>query len=390
MRTHTTTTLRTLITEKMHPEIQMSKQEMETWMGVLPEIKDELAKHMTFIVYSIFDNSLVKRQLRQIQSECTFLLNAIDKYDHCVGEMLVLKNNTIDCLNTTLDKIITQYSKYADFSKNMNRIHFREKMTEINEQLVQTKKMMLIQELKGDLQTLILEAFKKIVKYKTATYQQVNYLSNFLPGLNEILHKTVSTNAEEKLCQYLIQHSYNSELFIQFMLKRYEGIAAIINLWERKTALFRLHCSLRRHKADAKHNRYLPEGNSIYSRLIDFVETELHCATNAIENAKPKLVPIIAPVHVPYKAVDYKLRFNISVDCLAYLIKLMVNANVIDPGIKAELQRYVAENFQTPGTKSIGMSTGSFQTKYKNVTQSTSITVKTALMAMLKLIDKEF
>jgi hypothetical protein len=390
MTTHTTTTLRTLIIEKMHPENQMNYQEIQTWLGVLPEITDELAKHMSFIVYSIFDNSLVKRQLQQMQSECTFLLNAIDKYDHCTGDVLLLRNHTIDCLNATLDTIITQYSKYADFSKNMNRMHFRQKVTEMNEQLIQTAKMMKIQELKKDLQKLVLDGFQKVINYKTATYNQVIYLSNFLPGLNEILHETVSTHAEETLCQYLIQRSYNSELFIEFMLKRYQSMATIINLEDRKTAFFRLRSRLQRYKADAKNTRYLPKGDSIYSRLIDFVETELHCAAVAIENAKPKLVPIMAPVSVPYKPVDYKLRFNFSVDCLAYLIKLMVNTNIIDPGIKAELQRYVAENFQTPGTKSIGMSAGSFQTKYKNVTQSTSVTVKAALMAMLKLIDKEF
>jgi hypothetical protein len=390
MTTHTTTTLKMLIIEKMHPENQMSNQEIQTWLGVLPEIKDELAKHMSFIVYSIFDNSLVKRQLQQMQTECTFLLNAIDKYDHCTGDVLLLRSHTIDCLNATLDTIITQYSKYADYSKNMNRMHFRQKIMEMNEQLIHTKEMMQIQELQKDLQKLILDGFQKVFNNKTANYNQVIYLSNFLPGLNEILHETGRAYAEDTLCQYLIQRSYNSELFIQFMLKRYQGMATIINLEDRNTAFLRLRSRLQRYKADAKNTRYLPGGDSIYSRLINFVETELRCAGIAIKNARPKLVPIVAPVPVPYKPIDYKLRFNFSVDCLAYLLKLMVNTNIIDPGIKAELQRYVAENFQTPGTKSIGMSAGSFQTKYKNVTQSTSATVKAALMAMLKLIDKEF
>lgn len=83
--------------------------------------------------------------------------------------------------------------------------------------------------------------------------------------------------------------------------------------------------------------------------------------------AKPKLISVKAPVPIPYCPADYKLRFNFSVESLAYLIKLLVNANIIEPGIKAELLRYVAANFQTPGTKMGGIAAGSFQTKYKNV-----------------------
>ncbi|RZK63776.1 MAG: hypothetical protein EOO85_30730, partial [Pedobacter sp.] len=54
MRTHTTSTLKSLIADYMHPDNQMSIQEIETWMNVIPEIQIELSKQIQFFVHSIF------------------------------------------------------------------------------------------------------------------------------------------------------------------------------------------------------------------------------------------------------------------------------------------------------------------------------------------------
>ncbi|RZL17146.1 MAG: hypothetical protein EOO89_09395 [Pedobacter sp.] len=162
------------------------------------------------------------------------------------------------------------------------------------------------------------------------------------------------------------------------------------DIHDKKTLLMQMYQRPTKQKPTPKKPKYIWERSMIYDRLIDFLDTEVRCINILIEKAKPKRVAVSAPIAVPFKPVDYKLRFNFSVDCLAYLIKLMVNANVVEPGVKAELLRYVAANFQTPGTKIGGIAEGSFLTKYKNVTQSTSVTVKAGLMAMLKLVDKEF
>ncbi|RZK69456.1 MAG: hypothetical protein EOO92_21965, partial [Pedobacter sp.] len=63
MKTHTTSTLRSLVMEGLNPKQQLSIQEIETWTDVLPEIKEELAKQMKFFARSIFHKSLVKKQL---------------------------------------------------------------------------------------------------------------------------------------------------------------------------------------------------------------------------------------------------------------------------------------------------------------------------------------
>jgi hypothetical protein len=377
--------------DRMHPDINMSIQEVETWTLVVPEIKAELAKQINFFVRSIFLQSLVKRQLQQMQSECTSLLNAMDTHTQLKDEMLELKNSVVDCLDSTLETIITTYERYADLSMNMSRMHFRAKVTTIRSNLVQTNKMMQALGMRVELKAVLHECFNKLISRKTASYESVDYISNLQIDLNQILSSYDKNLFESVLSDYLYKNHFNSELFIKFLINQHRlEFEAISDLDERQSRLVRMRGSLQKHKVTAKKPKYLVENNSIYDRMIWFFDTEIKCVAIAIKKAKPLFVPLMAPVAVPYCPVDYKLRFNFSVDCLAYFIKLLVNANVLDPGLKSELQKFVATYFQTPGTKSLGMSAGSFKTKYTNVTKSTSVTVRTVILAMLKLIDKEF
>ena len=391
MRTHTTSTLKSLIADYMHPDNQMSIQEIETWITVIPEIQIELNKQIQFFVHSIFGKGLVNRQLQQMQSECTLLLNTLYKYSSVSGKLLQLKNRTVECLEKTLDQIVNTYQQYADLSKNMCQKHYHMKMESLKLDLVQTKELMQTTAISTALKAAVLEAFNKLFSYKSASYNLVNYLSQTLLDVNRVLCGHDKSQAEQALISYLYEYHFNSERFIQVMIHQYQlETDGIIDLQDKLSRMVRMTGELKKHKVTPKKPEYLEEATSIYSRLICFFDTEMKCLAIAIEKAKPRIVPITAPVAVPYCPVDYKLRFNYSVECLAYLIKLMVTANIIEPGVKAELMRYVAANFETKGIKAVGISSGSFTTKFKNVTHSASVKVRASLMAMLKLIDKEF
>jgi hypothetical protein len=391
MKTHTTSTLRSLVMEGLNPKQQLSTQEIETWADVLPEIKEELAKQMKFFARSIFHKSLVKKQLQQMQSECTILLNAIDRYKDLKEEVLPLKVLAIDCLDYTLDKILNEYRPYADLSHDMSRIHYRARLEIIKGHQHKVDEKFKELEVAADLQSVVMECINELLSKKTASYLRVQYVADFQLYVIDVLSRSTTDGVKESLCDLLYNLHYNTERFIDFIKREYkQNLEDVPDIHDKKTLLMKLYHLPTKQKSTPKRPKYIWERSMIYDRLIDFLDTEVRCLNILIEKAKPKRVPISAPIAVPLKALDYKLRFNFSVDCLAYLIKLMVNANLIEPGIKAELLRYVAANFQTPGTKVGGIAEGSFLTKYKNVTQSTSVTVKAGLMAMLKLVDKEF
>jgi hypothetical protein len=391
MTTHTTSTLKDLIKVKMHPANEMTIPEIDNWNSILPEITGELIKHINFFAYSIFRKPMVKRQLRQIQAECTSLLNVIDKYNYFSEEMISLKKNTVNCLSTILYKIVKDCEPYADLTANVNYVHFSIELDTIQKNILETTDLIHKVTIAPELKDLVMDCFNKFSKGRTASYDMLKYIIKFQLDLMQLLKTYNQYNLNNALSKYLVDHHYNTKLFINYLNKELEKeLSEITDLQLRLSFLFRKKTTIMKRSPTVKKPKFLRQDPSIYDGLMDFINAEISCLGIAIKKARRTIVPILAPVPVPYCPPDYKLRFNFSVESLAYLIKLLVNVNVIEPGVKAELLRYVAANFQTPGTKSGGIAAGSFQTKYKNVTQSTSVTVRAALMAMLKLVDKEF
>jgi dTDP-4-dehydrorhamnose reductase len=128
--------------------------------------------------------------------------------------------------------------------------------------------------------------------------------------------------------------------------------------------------------------------------MTDFIDAELNYLRKQ-QQPEPAAVTVpdasaqVASVNTSLIA-GYKIRFLLSVDALAYFFKLMVQATMVDAGVRTELLAFVARVFLTPGAGSNGISAGSLGVKYKQVVQSTAMNVRAALMRMVRLIDDEF
>jgi hypothetical protein len=85
----------------------------------------------------------------------------------------------------------------------------------------------------------------------------------------------------------------------------------------------------------------------------------------------------------------YKIRTSMSVDALACLLRLMVQAKVVEPGVKSELFAFGSGIFKMPGTGVGGISPHSFNNKYKQVIMSTADNAR-LLMRMIKIAEKEY
>jgi len=86
------------------------------------------------------------------------------------------------------------------------------------------------------------------------------------------------------------------------------------------------------------------------------------------------------------KPGKFKLRVDLSVAQLAFLIRVFVEVNIIQsPNVKL-LVKYVSRIFQTKRSSNLG--TGSIYGKYYNAEDSTRKTVKEMLLRMVKHIDK--
>lgn len=82
-----------------------------------------------------------------------------------------------------------------------------------------------------------------------------------------------------------------------------------------------------------------------------------------------------------------KVKVNLSVSNLAYLVKVLCESGVIKTRNISEVLRFVAEGFSTPGADAISFD--SLRMKYYNLETSSKKSVKDLILKLLKYIQKD-
>jgi len=395
MRTHTTYTLRTLILNDMNEEKhKMTRQEIGTWTAMLPEITKEMFDTICFFTNSIFQRSLVGRQIRQIQHECITLLDHVDKYQNLPPIVDALKSAVIKCLDQVLEKIESDCSTYLDYEILMPSLHLkREKIA------VESDMNLLVLALKNlaadrKLQKLIIECMTDLLKSARCYYYRMIYVKKLQESLIQLCKKTTKAGIDDDLMTHLLALNYNTVGFVKYYQQKVANeLAACIE----EEAQFE-YLNLCENNFGNPHYRKSALSYDLKLRRVnhilhDFVRLELNIRHKRVALAREHLrAAELKQVTVVPKPTSctYKIRTGLSVSALAYFIKLMIKARVIEPGVRTELLAFMAGIFQTPHCASTGISANSLGVKYNNVVQTSVTTVRVLLVRMLKLLDDEY
>lgn len=136
---------------------------------------------------------------------------------------------------------------------------------------------------------------------------------------------------------------------------------------------------------------YDPNRPNIKVVLLAFIKAEIKFLVKKqgaalMVSPEGKLIGMNKMAQIP----EYRVKTTLSVDSLAYLLRLLVEAGIIVAMPRSELMAFVARNFQTPGIGQACLSPNSLGTKYKQVVQTTARNVNAALLRMLKILNKDF
>jgi hypothetical protein len=390
MRTHSTITLRTLVLHDMNQEKHaITLAEIDNWINIMPDITAEQLEHISFFVHSIFGKEVVKRQFKQMQSENTILLDAIDKYQNLTPQLLKLKTVAIASLMTVLDELMN-WKAYSDKDMRLPAISVRKRLVTVENEVDSLNAQFIKRKVEPELQKAILEFPRSLMRLKTWNNDSSEYLKIYMSGIATTLEQC-RDRTDDWLREWLININHNSESFTNYlkanMLKRLYEVEDI----DKRLLFLNQHLGWLRNRSVTKKCPLFDKNKAtIHDVMHSFLSSEISFVQSMILKSRPPYVTNQEPLKSLSAPDHYKVAFNLSVDSLAYFVKLMVNAGIIEDGVREQLFRYISGNFQTPGTTNAGISAGSFKTKYKNVTQTTAVAVKASLMAMVKLIDKEF
>lgn len=389
MKTHTTTTLRILVEVDLDPAAAAMSPEMtKVWMDRLPEITEELHRLMNILVFSPVADRLLNRHFRQIQSESIYLINILEGYQNVIGQLNTLQMAVQTCLEQILAHIRLHHNQFFNLDLLIPMRHYREQVlkTEADRNLV-------VAALKGrnvdkSLERLIENSLMDFTKAGSCSYYRLAYMKALQESLTGICNIAVRDEVNEKLRELLFYNNLNTAAHMAYYKKEIQKqLAETFDGQEQQELLYAYQKQFKSWPQQRAWG-FSPKNKGIKAMLLAYFKAEIK-----YRSQKLKVDSSTTPGSLPVSATEqnnYRLSISFSVDALAYFFKLLVKAGVVNASPKTNLLLFVSKSFQTPGIGTAMLSVKSLDNKYRQVVQHTAITVRTALVKMLKVLDEEF
>lgn len=397
MKTHTTFTLRTLILNDMNVDKhQLTAQEIGVWLRALPDITKEMFETIYFFTHSIFQVSLIKRQIQQIRQESINLLDAIDQYQNLPPQIDQLKSDTVKCLEQVLGKIDADCGKYIEQDILMPVMHLKREKIAIARDLEALTALLKDRGLASSIVVMATEGMQELLKAPRCYYYRMIYIKKLQSDLILLAKQEPKKYLEDALIGHLLAVNYNTLGFEKYYHQRLTNeLAELIEVEDQYQYLQSREYEFARPPFRKSNWCYDVRRKRITQILLDFVQLELSIrskrAAQLREEARIRSqVKLNKEVAAKEARDNYKIRTSMSVAVLAYLVKLMIKGKVIEPGVRTELLAFIANIFQTPNSGTDGIAPTSFATRYKDVTESSARTVRVLLLRMLKILDEDF
>lgn len=375
--------LQKLLTNNVSKQIKTEPKQLKESLAQLPSLSNDIVTKTNLLVLSNRKEKQIARQLQQLQNHLVQLLNTLWQYE-CENKLDGEFNEAYACLSGILEQIRQNHQPYFNESMAVPVYLLQSSLAQLKQKQVQVISNFKKKKINDALQQLIVRAFDRFIAANSANYRQLLYMQKLQKSLIEL--QTDNTDANGVLITHLLYYGFNCITFNQYyQLKISEELLQSYHLDEQfeRLCYYEKQFKIQQEKANLY---YKPTNPSSKTVLLTFVQAEIACLIRKQEFTKPKLTEL--KPYANFRA--YQLKTTLSVDGLAYLLRLFIEAEVIDANPRAELMAFMAKHVQTRGISTGVISASSLKTKYKQVTQHTATGVKRLLHKMLSKIEDNF
>lgn len=343
----------------------------------LPILKQEIIDVVYMRMMGFGEGRYIIRQLHQLQKDSILLLNLI----HCTQQKSECHVIAKQCLIEILESLQRYKGKY--FNREMTVPAYL--IDEISPMLVEKTQLMEAgmkrKEIDSELLQVVLDPFLNFGKKGYSSYQQMEYLLRQADELISIVQH--GKKYGEDLTYFLLRNGFNTDGFNRYyMLKIAAEVHAAYLTDEQFDTLFEYKRSFT--VMPKKPYRYYNLlGPNTRDTLLKFVNTELRYLDRKRDLSAPKVDVFPAVIS------NYRIKTSLSVDGFAFLFRLLVENEAIEANPRTELMFFLASHLQTCG-KEAAISPKSLYTKYRQVTQTTAIGIRSLLVKMTKQIEADF
>lgn len=337
---------------------------------------DRIKRSMIHEVFSFEDERHLERYIQYHQQAIIRML------DHEFAQSSTIQTHDLEDLLTFIERHFTKYfdqdAKAPDAYLNTIR-----KTTRIN-----TKRIFKeLTDINADhrLVEIILQSLNKINDRSSKiaiTYRKVMYAKEVQKELLKVIESTVPENTiNDELLKLIYYLNHNSTKSLVYHAHLVNQIVTTTDTNSEK--IERLSLLLKQiNQAPVRPGiAYNPRATSVKDQAHNYIAEEIEY----LERVSVLNAHIVDSKD--NKSGSYKVKMEVSVAQLSYLIKVFVSSTIIQNTGVNELLRFFARIIVTK--KSEGVSYDSLRAKYYNVEASTRIAVRDMLSSLIVFIDKD-
>lgn len=281
-----------------------------------------------------------------------------------------------------------QYTRFTDFNiwlpagyRHIAAMRARKDMKDLSTR-------MLAFNIDPKLVEVTLLPFKQLLSGNTSdeiTYGKVYFLTELHREIHTLLSSKEALDKSNSLELCLLYLNYNSRSYFEYVIQKiYRYVKESESIPEQLEQLAFFQKTI--HQVQVKPLiAYDHSFKSLQELLLDWIDQEILFLEMKLQtitrlNNKDKTI-------MPAESqTDFKIKTELSVSQLAYLLKVFIEVNIIQSKSVAALLRIIPKLFKTKRAESLGFS--SLESKYYKPETSTKKTVRDLLLRMVKHIEK--
>ena len=350
----------------------------------LLQLEQEIVAGLDLLVASRQREAALRRQHRHLQNCCQLLLGFLveDEWQTQPLKPYMLANEAM--LLRLLDFQYQAHGNYFNEHNSAPLLYQTRCLAKMQAQQLLLAAGFKRKKLPQRLQEILLGLFADTDLANGYSYAQMHYLGDLQTRIINYTHKVSDEEFENSLLAYLIYQNLNYAPLIRYIQENLEiQLSAIYNLKEQFVFLSQRE----KYFACLLENR-----NTAFDFGKDSAKEQLLAYVNACMvyyNRIQQPAQLVQPSNSPAFG-HYRVKLSIGADGLAYLLRLLIEAGVLEAEPRSKLLQFVARHFQTAGIGDQLLSANSLTTKYKQVVQRTALNVRSLLKRMTKIGEANF
>lgn len=380
------TTLRILVSDTLNPlnYQKLNAEAIGKHCLQLSSIEAGILSAIRAEIYGASKGNVVERHIRQTQSDCIALMDLLHGYVYPDERLKDLHDAVFKCLQKVLHEIEHHHFIFFNPQAILPLAYHHQAVEALKTEFILLKSVLKKNKLEPAWYEHIERCISCFLETACCSFEQLSYMNGLIASLVGI--KTDGDKFLDNLIKQLIYHRFNDSEFSMFYIRVLEEETnALYSITEQYERLSWYQKQFERQE-ERSCCCFDPSRKSLKALLIQYVGGELEFMERKQMGAREKN----GVNGQNLLENNYRVKVSLSADGLAYLLRLMIEADLIVAKPRTLLMEFVAKYFQTCGIGTANLSAGSLETKYKQVTQNTAKGVSAALKRMLRLLDQQF